>query len=189
MQTAELAVQPSRQIFEGPWREFASAHEEARWYAIYTCARREKRVAEQLEQRRIECFLPAYESVRRWKDRRKCIRLPLFPSYVFVRLALSNRLRVLEVPGVVRFVGFNEIATPLEDEEMQRLLDCSRSGVRLQPHPYLAAGRRVRVQNGPLCGMEGILLRRKGALRLVISIDLIQRSLIADVDVMDVAPA
>src|SRR6266404_7223919 len=78
-----------------------------RWYAAYTCANHEKRVREQLEQRSIESYLPVYKTVRRWKDRQMRMQLPLFPGYVFVRMVLADRLRVLQVPSVVRLVGFN----------------------------------------------------------------------------------
>src|SRR5690348_1640448 len=80
---------------------------EQHWYAAYTCANHEKQVASQLDVRVVEHFLPLYGSVRRWKDRRVTLDLPLFPGYVFIRLALQDRLRVLEIPGVVRLVGFN----------------------------------------------------------------------------------
>src|SRR5882672_1401889 len=134
-----------------------------RWYAAYTCANREKRVREQLEQRSVESFLPVYEAVRRWKDRRMQLQLPLFPGYVFVRMALVDRLRVLQVPSVVRLVGFNGHLSALHDEEIEGLKKGLAGGVRAEPHPFLTAGRRVRIRTGPLQGREGILIRRKGS--------------------------
>src|ERR1700689_1408843 len=97
----------------------ADHFDELRWYAAYTSANHEKGVAGQLACRSIEQFLPLYESLRRWKDRRKLLQLPLFPGYVFVRLALRNRLQVLEIPGVVRLVGSSGAPTPLSDEEVE----------------------------------------------------------------------
>src|ERR1700739_4740861 len=94
---------------------------EQRWYATYTCANHEKRVREQLEQRSVESFLPLYETVHRWKDRRVRLQLPLFPGYLFVRIAPVDRLRVLQVPGVVRLVGFNGQLTALPDGEIEAL--------------------------------------------------------------------
>ena len=91
------------------------------WYAVYTCARHEKYVARQLEERSIDVFLPLYRSWRRWKDRRKEIELALFPGYVFVRTVLQNRLTVLQLPGVVRFVSFNNRPVPLPVEEIEAL--------------------------------------------------------------------
>jgi len=157
-----------------------------RWYAAYTCANHEKRVREQLEQRSVESFLPVYETVRRWKDRRMQLQMPLFPGYVFVRMALVDRLRVLQVPSVVRLVGFNGQLSALPDEEIEGLKKGLAGGVRAEPHPFLAAGRRVRLNSGPLAGMQGILLRRKGKFRVVISIDLIQRAVAADAEAADV---
>ena len=161
---------------------------ESRWYAAYTCANHEKRVREQLEQRSVESFLPIYETVRRWKDRRMRLQLPLFPGYLFVRIAAIDRLRVLQIPGVVRLVGFNGQLIALPDEEIKALKKGLALGVHPEPHPFLTVGRRVRIKEGPLEGREGILLRRKRSLRVVLSIELIQRSIVVDVDVADVEP-
>ena len=161
---------------------------ELRWYAAYTCANHEKRVREQLEQRSVESFLPVYETVRRWKDRRMRLQLPLFPGYLFVRMAIADRLRVLQVPGVVCLVGFNGQLAALPDSEIEGLKNGLAGGVRAEPHPYLTVGRRVRVKRGPFEGRQGILLRRKGKLRLVLSIELIMRSVVIDVDIDDVEP-
>jgi transcription antitermination factor NusG len=161
---------------------------EARWYAAYTCANHEKRVREQLEQRSVVSFLPVYETLRRWKDRRMRLQLPLFPGYVFVQMAVVDRLRVLQVPGVVRLVGFNGQLAALPDEEIEALKRGLAGGVRAEPHPFLTVGRRVRVKRGPFESRKGILLRRKGKLRLVLSIELIMRSLVIDIDIADVEP-
>ena len=161
---------------------------ESRWYATYTRANHEKRIREQLEQRSVESFLPLYETVRQWKDRRMQLQVPLFPGYLFVRIAAVDRMRVLQVPGVVRLVGFNGQLAALPNEEIESLKKGLASGVRAKPHPFLTVGRHVRIKAGPLGGREGILLRRKGSLRVVLSIELIQRSIVVDVDVADVEP-
>ena len=163
-----------------------SGYVEPRWYAAYTSANHEKRVAVQLEQRSVEHFLPLYESLRRWKDRRMKLQLPLFPGYVFVRLALPERLKVLQVPGVARLVGFNGQPAVLPDREIQALRTSLAVQVRAEPHPYLTVGRRVRIERGPLAGVEGILIRKKNALRVVLSLDLIMRSASVEVDVGDI---
>jgi transcription antitermination factor NusG len=155
------------------------------WYAAYTCANHEKRVREQLEERSVESFLPVYETVRRWKDRRMQLQLPLFPGYVFVRMALVDRLRVLQIPSVVRLVGFNGQLSTLPDEEIEGLKKSLAGGVLAEPHPFLSVGRRVRVKAGPLAGVEGIVIRRKNRLRLVISLDLIQRAAAVEVEAAD----
>lgn len=155
------------------------------WYAIYTCPRHEKRVAEQVEQRSFPCFLPLYRSVRRWKDRRKELDLVLFPGYVFVRMALASKLRVLQLPGVVRLVSFNGQPVTLPTAEIEALQTRWSTELKAEPHPYLHAGDRVRVHNGPLRGLEGIILRRKDCCRVIFSIDLIMRSVAVEVDEAD----
>jgi transcription antitermination factor NusG len=162
---------------------------EQHWYAAYTCANHEKRVAAEVEARDVEHFLPVYASVRRWKDRRVSLELPLFPGYVFVRLALRDRVRVLQIPSVVRLVGFNGQPAALPDEEMEILRSGLSQRLRAEPHPFLTVGRRVRITGGPFAGLEGILQRKKNSLRVVVSLSLIQRSVAVDVDVADVAPA
>src|SRR5258708_22479160 len=159
---------------------------EPHWYATYTCAQHEKRVAAELGMREVEHFLPLYSSVRRWRDRRVQLELPLFPGYVFVRLALRDRLRVLQIPSVVRLVGFNGLPTALPDTEMEIMRTGFGEGARAEPHPFLTAGRRVRLTAGPFAGLEGILKRKKGNLRVVVSLELIQRSVVVDVDAADV---
>jgi transcription antitermination factor NusG len=160
----------------------------AGWYAAYTNARHEKKVASQLQERRIEHFLPVYRSVRRWKDRRKELDLVLFPGYVFVHLALADRLRVLQLPGVVRFVSFNGQPAPLPGAEIEALRNGLAQGVRAEHHPYLTVGRRVKVTHGPMAGAQGILLRTKNNCRIVISIDAIMRSIAVEINEEDVTP-
>ena len=110
---------------------------EPRWYAAYTCANHEKHVAAELQARTVEHFLPVYSSIRRWRDRRVKLDLPLFPGYVFVRVALCNRLRVLQIPSVVQLVGFNGKSAALPDDEMEILRSGLSQGLRAKPHPFL----------------------------------------------------
>lgn len=158
------------------------------WYAAYTCPRHEKKVYEQLERRQVETFLPLYEAVHRWKDRRARVELPLFPGYIFVRIALAERLRVLEVPSVVRLVAFNGQPAPLPEREIDTLRQGLSPQLKPAPHPYLTVGRRVRVTRGPMAGLEGIVKRRRDTFRLVLSIDLIMRSISVELDAADVEP-
>jgi len=173
-----------------PASELASAPEylQARWYAAYTAPRHEKRVTQQMDERQIHCFLPLYRSVRRWKDRRKQLDLPLFPGYVFVHLPLRDRLRVLQLPGVVQLVSFCGKPAALPDADIEALRNGLEGNVRAEPHPYLAVGRRVRVRSGAVAGMEGILVRRKRKFRVVLSMDLIQRAIAIEVDEADIEP-
>ena len=158
------------------------------WYAAYTRANHEKRVAELLGTRKLEHFLPLYASVRRWKDRRVTLELPLFPGYVFVRLALRDRLQVLQIPGIAKLVGFNGIPTALPEGEIEALRTSLARGARAEPHPHLTAGRRVRVRDGSFASLEGILVRKKNSTRFVISLDLIMRSVAVDIESSQMEP-
>jgi transcription antitermination factor NusG len=158
--------------------------EQCKWYALYSCPRHEKLVHQQLIAKAVESFLPLYKCLRRWNDRTAWVELPLFPGYLFVHIQLSARLRVLTVPGVVRLVGFNGQLASLREEEIQAI----KSAVALQvaePCAYLVEGRRVRIATGPLKGMEGIVVRRKGSLRAVISVHSIMQSFSVELDAAD----
>jgi transcription antitermination factor NusG len=161
---------------------------EERWYAAQTCANHEKRVQEQLLQRTVDAYVPVYASVRRWKDRRVKLQLPLFPGYVFVRLALRDRLQVLQTPSVVRLVGFGGQPAALPDREIDALRQGLAREMHLEPHPYLKVGQRVRVTAGPLEGLVGILVRRKNVARLIVSFDLIMRSVAVEINQAEVEP-
>lgn len=158
------------------------------WYAVSVHPRHEKQIAQMCQARGVDYLLPLYSSLRRWKDRRKRLDMVLFPGYIFVNLALSERLRVLVLPGVARFVSFRGQPSVVPEHEIKALGLGTASGLSLQPHPYLQEGRFVRVRNGPMAGVEGILVRRKDRFRVVISINLIKRSVAAEVDVGDIEP-
>ena len=162
---------------------------ESRWFAVYTTPRHEKRLAEHFEVRQIEHFLPLYRTPRRWKDgSRVTLELPLFPNYIFVRICRSQRVRVLEVPGVLCIAGCGREPRALPDGEIEAL----RWGTafsKIEPHAYLVLGERVRINAGPLAGMEGVLVRKKNSFRVVITISLIMQSIAVELDVDDVEPA
>lgn len=158
------------------------------WLAACVRSRHEKKVAQQLESNALQCFLPLYESVHRWKDRKATVSLPLFPGYVFARIAPAERLRILTTPGVVKLVTFQGQPAAIPEAEIDSLRTLCASEMRVEPHPYLKVGRRVRIKNGPFTGTEGILLRRKGHFRFVLSLDLIARSVAVEIDTCDVAP-
>lgn len=156
------------------------------WYAAYTASRHEKTVAEHLRQKEIECFLPLYETVRRWNNGRHRVQLPLFPSYVFVRVEPRNKLRVLQVPGLVQLVSFQGAPAALPDAEIETLRTGLTAGVLAQPYRYLNVGSKVEICRGPLQGMRGILLRHQGQFRVVLSVDMIMRSIVVEVEAADV---
>jgi transcription antitermination factor NusG len=158
-----------------------------KWYAAYTSANQEKRVAQELGRRSVECYLPLYGSVRRWKDRRVRLELPLFPGYVFVRVALRERLRVLQIPGVARLVGFDGHPAPVPNEDIEAIRMCLSGDRALLPHPYLE-GQRVRVLSGPLAGLTGVVVRQKKQARLVISFDLLMRSVSVEIGPSNLNP-
>jgi len=157
----------------------------ANWYALYTAPRHEKLVANQISRQGIDCFLPLYRSVRRWKDRRKQLSMVLFPGYVFVQMAMESRLLVLQVPGAVRLVSFNGRPAVLPDHEIETVRMHVSKARMVEPHAYLSAGQRVRVASGPLQGLEGIIVRTKDRCRVVLSIHLIMRSVAVEVDADD----
>jgi len=163
-------------------------YDEPRWYAVHTNSRHEKSVALQMDANQIPYFLPLYKSVRRWKDRKKQVEMPLFPGYVFVQIGLHNRLQVLKVPGVVQLISFNGKPAPVPDSEIEVLRRGLSNRMATEPHPYLKVGKRVRVHSGPMAGVEGILIRRKEKLRVVLSIHLIQRSVAVEVDETEIEP-
>ena len=156
------------------------------WYAAYTSSRHEKTVAEHLRQREIECFLPLYETVRRWNNGRHRVQLPLFPSYVFVRMGLRDKLRVLQVPGLAQLVSFQGSPAALPDAEIETLRSALAAGIPAQPYRYLSVGSQVEICCGPLQGMKGILLRHQGQFRVVLSVEMIMRSIVVEVEASDV---
>src|SRR5438445_10815413 len=165
--------------------ENGSRPSEARWVAVYTFARHEKAIARQFEERNIETFLPLYRSVHRWKDRRKEVELALFPSYVFVRISQNCKLQILQVPGVVSIVSFNGELAALPEQEINALRNGLDNQLCAEPCPYLRVGSRVRVVRGTMAGAEGILSRKKDRYRVVISVDVLMRSVAVEVDATD----
>ena len=161
---------------------------EKNWYAVATAPRHEKSVAHQMKAFDIECFLPSYKSLRHWKDRRKELELPLFPGYLFVRVALQDRLSVLRIPGVSQLVGTQGKPSALPEHEIEVLRIGLSSGLYAESVSWLKVGREVYVQNGPLAGARGILIRKKQNCRIVISIDAIMRSVALEIDEADVRP-
>ena len=156
------------------------------WYAIYTRSRYEKKVAEELVEKNITCFLPLREVMSRWKDRRKLMQWPLFPGYVFIDIDLRDRLKVLQTPGVVRIVGFEKEPVLIPREQIYAVMMLVQEKIKGDPCPYLREGQRVEVIRGPLKGVMGILLKKRVNFRLVLSVDLIMKSVSLEIDAADV---
>lgn len=161
---------------------------QADWYAIYTRHQHEKTVAESLSKNGIEVFLPQYGVTRQWKDRKKHLLMPLFPSYVFLRGGLDRRTKILSTPGVYFFVGNGGQPAAIQETEIEAIRIAVSSGLSVEPYPFLQCGDRVRVKAGPLTGIEGILIRRKGSFRLILSAELLQKSMAVEVDAFSVEP-
>ena len=162
-----------------------------RWYAIHTMARHEKRVAQQLRENNVTTFLPLMEQIRQWSDRRAKVEVPLFSCYTFVQMVQTagERLKVLRTRGVLGFVGTERIGTPIPNEQIEYLQTATREMVPFATHPFLTVGKRVRVRGGALNGIEGILVGRVGNRSLVVSVELLQRSVSIRVEGYDVEPA
>ena len=159
------------------------------WFAVYTTCRHEKKIAGHFENRGIEHYLPLYRSQRRWKDgSRVTLDQPLFPGYVFVRIGREQRVPVLEVPGVLCVVGKSgSQPTPLPEFEIETLRS-ALDPLRVEPYPMLTAGQRVRINSGALSGIEGIVVRQKNSLRVVITLELILQSIAVEVNAEDLEP-
>jgi transcription antitermination factor NusG len=158
------------------------------WYALYTKHQHEKSAATLLEKKGIEQFLPLYRAVHRWKDRNQQVLLPLLPCYLFVRAELRRKLEVLQTAGIRWFVENAGRACPIPEFEIEALQKVCSSGVHVAPCPFLKKGDTVRLKAGPLLGIEGILTQVKNEHRIVLSVDLLQRSIAVEVDLASVEP-
>jgi transcription antitermination factor NusG len=161
----------------------------SRWFAVYTTCRHEKRIAQHLEQREIEHYLPLYRSDRKWRDGSKVtLELPLFPSYIFVRISRAERVSVLSVPGALSVVGgTGGEPAPVPDSA----IDALRIGLqehRIEPHPLLRVGQPARIRSGAFAGMEGVIVRKKSGFRVVLTLEQIMQSIAVEVDEEDLEP-
>jgi transcription antitermination factor NusG len=149
------------------------------WFAVQTWPRYEKKVAAELHNKAIDVFLPLEASVHQWSDRRRLVQLPLFPTYVFVRIPerVDSRIPVLRTNGVSCFVGMRGAGTPIPESEIESVRTVLQRGIACQNYPFPRAGDRVRIRGGSLDGVEGILVGKNGDRSLIVSINIIQRSL------------
>jgi transcription antitermination factor NusG len=152
------------------------------WFAAHVRSRSELAASTALRAKGCETFLPLIRTRRQWSDRVKTIDTPLFPGYVFCRFAPHKRIAVLECRGVVNIVGISGHPSPIPDHEIESVRATLGSNLPLQSHPYLETGQRIRVEYGPLAGVEGVVVQRKCDLRLVVSVTLLQRSVSVQMD-------
>ena len=158
------------------------------WYALHVRPRYEKMVANALLTKGYEGFLPLYRHRNRWSDRIKEVMLPLFPGYLFCKFDINRRLPILVTPGIIQIVGIAKTPYPVDENEIAALKSIVISHLQVQPRSYLNIGTRVRIELGPLSGVEGILTGKKGNRKLVVSISLLQRSVAVEIDESWVVP-
>ena len=152
------------------------------WYALTVKPQHEKSVADQLEAKSLESYLPLYRAKRRWSDRVKVIELPLFPRYVFCRFDFENRMKILQIASINKIVGFGGQPYPIDDQIIHDLKTIVGSGLPCNPWPFLRVGQWVTVCEGPLKGTEGILVREKSGYRVVINVELLNRAVAVEVE-------
>lgn len=152
------------------------------WYALQVWSRKEAYVLAHLKGQGYESFLPTRRIQKKWSDRRIELEQPLFPGYLFCRFNFQNRRPLVMIPGVVQIVGYNRQAIPVDENEIKAIQALVASGVPNQPCPYLEIGEQVRIESGPLRGLEGILVEFKGDQRLILSVTLLQRSVAVELD-------
>jgi len=158
------------------------------WYAVYTRHQHERNVARSLAGKGYEVFLPQYTAVHRWKDRDKRISLPLFPCYLFLQNPSERWQSILATPGVHSIVGFAKKPATISPGEVEAIQRVVGSCLKLEPHPFLRCGDRVRLRAGPLEGLEGLLIRKKSTWKLLVSVEMLQRTVAVEVDASMVEP-
>ena len=153
-----------------------------KWFALRVRPRFEKTVASIARNKGYEEFLPLHQCRRRWSDRFQSVELPLFPGYVFCQLNPEFRLPLLTIPGALHFIGIGRIPVPIEDEEIAALQAAMRSGLWAEPWPFLGVGQRVLLAEGPLAGLEGLLIEVRKKQRLIVSVTLLERSVAVEIE-------
>lgn len=159
------------------------------WYALLTRSRQEKKVHAGLAKVGLETYLPLQKKVHKWSDRKKVIEVPYFPGYIFVRCHEEERQNAWSVTGVVRYLGCNGHAIPIDDGEICRVRQALATCVPFEPYPHLAPGNTIVVTRGPLQGMSGVLVRKDRKYRLVVNIRAMGQGIAAELDASDVEPA
>jgi transcription antitermination factor NusG len=157
------------------------------WYALRTKHQHEKSITHLLAEKGFEVFCPTYAEVHRWKDRKKEVTLPLFPGYLFFADGLDRKVELLSAPGVCNIVSCGNTPAPVRASEIESIRRAAFSQRPVEPHPFLREGQRVRLKYGPLAGVEGILQRWKDGYHLVLTVELLGRSVSVEVERCDIA--
>ena len=152
------------------------------WFALLVKSNCEKTVATLVRNKGFEEFLPLYKSCHRWSDRLKSAESPLFPGYTFCRIDPNFRLPILTIPGALHFIGIGKVPVPIEDSEIAAIQKAVRSVLPAEPWAYLSVGQLVRLDDGPLAGLEGMLIETRKQYRIVVSVSLLQRSVAVEIE-------
>jgi transcription antitermination factor NusG len=158
------------------------------WCAVHTRYQHESSVHTLLSMKGFQTFYPTYKKIREWKDRKKEIAAPLFPGYVFVANAQQERLKVVSTPGVCAIVSIAGVPAVIPHHEIESIRRAIVGPYPLEPHVYLKKGDRVRIIRGPLTGIAGILVRKKGSLRLVVCVEMLGRAAAMEIDGASIEP-
>jgi transcription antitermination factor NusG len=169
-------MQPPLQV------ESVPSEQVPRWFAVHTRHQYENLVAMTLVNKGLEVFLPTYDTVHRWSDRKKRVTLPLFPGYLFFANEIDRWIQILSTPGVNAIVKIGSVPAEIPNSEIAAIRQMVESTLRVEPHPFLNDGDLVKIKAGPLAGLEGVVSRKKDALRLVLSIQILGQSAAVEID-------
>jgi len=180
----------SASSFPNQAREIAPQQLQPQWYALYTRSRFEKKLLYELASRQVEVFLPVQEILSRWKDRKKKIWIPFFPGYIFVNHVDTpeNRYRILNIPGAVHFVGARDHSEPIPEEQITAIRRFLATSLPVDPYPHVKTGTQVEIIAGPLAGIRGILVEKRGKFRFVLQVELIRQAISVEIDASDIRP-
>lgn len=173
-------------LFDPGQTESTQGQPDHAWHALYTRHHHEKSIARMLTAKGFNVFLPLYAAPRRWKDRTTIVTLPLFSCYVFIQGGMRRHLNIVTTPGIHGFVCSAGLPAVIAPREINSIRQAVERCVKIEPHPFIHRGDRVRVRSGPLAGIEGILVRKKNFSRLVLTVELLGKSAAVEVDVSTV---
>jgi len=168
--------------------KYAKLNVEPHWYAVKTRSRHENKVKDFLNQKGVENYLPLYTTVRYWSDRKKKVTIPLFSCYIFVKIALKDRLNVLQTDGVVHFITFESIPAPIPENQIEAIRQVLEKDFDVQLVENIKIGQKVEVQFGPLKGVKGIVQKKKNKLQLVITIDALNQGVSVEIGANEIKP-
>lgn len=153
-----------------------------KWYVVYTRPKFEKKVLQETTLQHIECYLPVKQELRQWSDRVKRLQSPMFPNYLFVKIDIHDKVKVLRMDGVIHFVGFDGQPVAVSEDEIEKIRRIEGGSNTLTTEYYYCTGDKVRVKQGAFSGMEGILLRKSNQVRFVIKLPVISQAVSVEIE-------